>query len=668
MLDDDLFTLAKASKVKPSQEDISTFTYQAMRDLQQGGALSRVYGSYQEREPQIRMAQEVSHALLKRYHVVIEAGTGTGKTISYLLSIVHTGQRVVVSTSTIALQKQILEAAQFLSAQVHPIDVALLMGKDNYLCLDRMYKERDTGMQVHIKEPSFIALTKKVEEDEGFDGDLAKVNLSPEVRAKVNVDSNECARHHCPLFKQCYYYQAKERAATAQVLIVSHSLLLTDAQHDGHILPAHEAVVIDEADKLREVAKSQFATEIKATKISSLLALKKLKSAVTNDTLYSVNKQFEKVWRILELRLRIPGNLYEGIILPTVNLVEPMEEGLLLAKMIREMIVSELQTNKPLDLSDKETVEYDALVKRASNVAKEVHSVFSVRETNYVYYLKCTVDRKLRKHVEVAKVPIDVAPILKEKLFDVNLTICTSATIKVEDASFFLTEVGLAPDTRAVFLPPVFDYANRAMLYLPKDLPKPVYDNPAQQARYYQDIAQRMLHLVIASRGRAFLLFTSKSALKAVHSLIASSIPYPVFMQGEKSSSKLIKEFAASGNGVLFAVKTFWTGVDIPGDALSLVVIDKIPYPVVTDPVYAARLEQITLRGGNASKSYTIPLVTLELKQGVGRLLRTDTDSGVMAILDTRISERIVNALPPAKRTVHLRDIEGFFNQEREVS
>jgi Rad3-related DNA helicase len=364
---------------------------------------------------------------------------------------------------------------------------------------------------------------------------------------------------------------------------------------------------------------------------------------------------------------------------------QSVEGGLKLAGKLTDL-ADALRQMRPIQQTEKEEVLYNKLIARTLNLANNIHLVCAVEEAgSFVHYHERIWTGKDRMpSVQMCAAPLNVAPFLKEKIFDrervVILTSATLATLGTNAArpqekgkpnfAYFRSHIGLDPLERPEvierILPHTFDYATHALLYVPRTIPEPVYGGDAAQL-YIRAIAEQMKRLVLASRGRAFLLFSSRRMLEDVYGCIAPSLPFPVLRQGEMNRPKLIKRFRAEG-AVLLGLKTFWEGVDIPGEDLSLVVIDKLPFGVPDDPIHEARVNLMKQRGENWFGEYVLPQVVLLLKQGVGRLLRTREDRGVMAILDVRLhtkgyGQRVLSALPPATRTERLEDVERFFAQ-----
>jgi Rad3-related DNA helicase/serine/threonine protein kinase len=652
-------------------------------DLRQGGVLSQSLPGYEERPAQIEMATLVSQAINHHTHAIIEAATGTGKSLAYLVPVVRSGQVAIISTANKALQEQLYyKDIPFVQKHIKPFEAALVKGVNNYICLDRVENER-MNWQILTKNRDFQRLYDYINDPEtgiDFDGDFETLGfqLPGDIRGRVATDSDQCAWTKCSYFEDCYVHDMRARAERAQVIVVNHTLLLLDAQIGGFLLPERDMIILDEAHHLEEEATRSFTITIAPARIQTLLAQRMLKDhsqmSLQDDTMRAA----QLLWARLE-QLVIPS--FKG----RTNLEEPIEEGLRLATAVSDLADS-MRKQRPKDLPDKEGQLYDKLLKRAQNLAEELRTVFSVAEKNkFVYYAERTENSVSRGIViQASAAPLDVTSWLRERLFDKYNVISTSATLatvspnpvrpeeKGPNFTYFRSRVGLNTEEHSEvmesILPLTFDYENNALLYLPRNLPVPTFG--AGSEAYMKDIAREMYRLVKLSRGRAFLLFSSKRMLDYAYDLMAPHLSdYPLLKQGDMTRLELTRRFREEKGSVLFGLKSFWEGVDIAGDALSLVVIDKLPFDPPDDPVHEARVTQMKAAGENWFGTYVLPQAVLRLKQGIGRLLRTREDRGVMAILDTRLHTKgygrmVLDALPPARRTSNIKDIRDFFAED----
>ncbi|HEU5439884.1 MAG TPA: ATP-dependent DNA helicase [Ktedonobacterales bacterium] len=644
-------------------ETETTLRTQVERDLRAGGILSEALPGYEERPAQIEMARAVADALEAERHLIVEASTGTGKSLAYLLPLVRSGKVALVSTANKNLQEQLYyKDIPFVQRHVQPFKAALVKGMGNYLCLDRLDEER--AFQQLVKTPAFRIMEELLGDADVWDGDfdLLPQSLPTDVRVRLSTDSDGCAWRGCPHFADCYVRLMRERARDAQIIVVNHTLLLLDAAMGGWLLPERDVVVIDEAHHLEEEATRAFTITITPGRVQSLLAQRRLRNNADQQRLMEAADADARLWSALQRVLRPDAKGRQ-------LLTEPLQEGLRLASAV-DAVAESLVFNRPPNQDDKEQQLYEKLVKRARNLGHDLRAVFSVATPEErVYYAEQQGERGRRgAQWSVSAAPLDVKDLLREQLFDKIPTIATSATLAIGgDFSFFRSRVGLESASEAV-LPLAFDYQAHALLYVPRMRLEPAFG--AAGAPYLDELAQEMRRLVDASAGRAFLLFSSQRALEGIYERVADDLTaegYSLIVQGRKHGrQEMLRQFRELPSAVLFGLKSFWEGVDIAGEALSLVVVDKLPFDPPDDPVNEARVGRMKDEGRNWFGEYTLPLATLRLKQGIGRLLRTHDDRGVMAILDKRLhtkgyGRQVLAALPPARRTSEIADVRAFF-------
>ncbi|MDQ2717419.1 MAG: protein kinase [Chloroflexota bacterium] len=654
-------------------------------DLGQGGILSETLPGYEERPAQIEMAKLVARALTEDTPAIIEAATGTGKSLAYLVPIVRSGKVAIVSTANKALQEQLFyKDIPFVQQHIKPFEASLVKGMANYICLDRLEGER-VGLQFYAKNHEFqrlLELTQDTGSDFTGDFEALPFPLPLDIKSRIFADGDQCAWGKCGYFLDCYVRKMRLQAEQAQIIVVNHTLLLLDAAMEGHLLPERDMIVLDEAHHLEEEATRAFTVTFSPGRISTLLAQRMLKDhsliALQDDAV----RASMTLWQHLEA-VANPGASGR------VNLREPVEEGLRLATIVSNLADS-LRKQRPKDMPEKETSLYDKLLKRTQNLAEDIRTIFSVSQPEkFVYYVERIFtpgQRSNQVHLQVSAAPLDITAWLQERLFDKYNVICTSATLattgpnparpeeKGPNFAYFRRRIGLdplaRPDVLERILPLTFDYESNALLYLPRNLPEPAYGKGEHVDAYTKALAREMYHLVRASRGRAFLLFSSKRMLDSAYDLMAPHLDFLLLRQGDLPRIEITRKFKEE-SAVLFGLKSFWEGVDIPGEALSLVVIDKLPFDPPDDPVHEARVAQMKAAGENWFGTYVLPQAVLRLKQGLGRLLRTRDDRGVMALLDARLhtkgyGKQILNALPPARRTSSIKDVERFFAEELE--
>ncbi len=664
------------SHSSPTNKRVRATDLAGVDDLRQGGLLSQRLPGYQERPAQIEMARLVSEALIREMHAILEAPTGVGKSLSYLVPIVRSGKVAIISTANKALQEQLYyKDIPFIQQNLQPFDAALVKGIGNYVCLDRLETERAEG-SLDTQRWEWRRLIEVINDPaHAFQGDFETLGfqMPGDLRSSICGDSDQCAWNKCPSFRNCYIRQMREQAQRAQVIVVNHTLLLLDAVAEGAILPNRDVIVLDEAHHLENEATSAFARTAAYSHITSLLAHKTLRAHTPVKMQEEVLRCATRAWQQLEERLPITGA-------NKAPLHQQVREALRLNEYLTELAMA-LRQQPPLYQTEKEETLYQKLIQRTQNLGERVHMICAVDQPEeYVYFLERVSPTGSRvPFIEASAAPLDVAPWLKEKLFDKWPMVCASATLATVGSkpltsrdtgsyfSYFKKRVGLEQhEVLERILPSTFDYQHNALLYVPRDLPEPSYGNNQAAQDYMRAVALRMLQLVSASRGRAFLLFASKRMLDQVYREISAYIPYPLLRQGDLPRAELFRKFKETRNAVLFGVKTFWEGIDIPGEALSLVAIDRLPFEPPDDPVHEARVASMKSRGENWFRDYILPQAVLQLKQGLGRLLRTEDDRGVMAILDTRLHTRgygksVLRALPPAPQVTALKDVERFF-------
>ncbi len=644
-------------------EDDRPLVERVEADLRAGGVLSRALPGYEERPAQIMMARAVARALERDAHLVTEASTGTGKSLAYLLPIVRSGKVALLSTANKALQEQLFyKDIPFVQSYIQPFEAALVKGMGNYLCLDRLGEER--AYQTLAPQRGYNLLEEALGDD-AWDGDLDLLPspLPGDVRARVAADSDQCAWRACPWFNECYVRKMRDRAREAKVIVVNHTLLLLDAAMGGFLLPERDVVVVDEAHHLEEEATRAFTATVTPGRVNSLLSLRRLREIAEERVLREATAANAAAWEALR---REVGELERG----RRRLDRPLEEGARLASRVGDLAES-LQRQRPLNMTDKDEQLFEKLVKRTRALAADIRTVFAVdRPEERVYYVETVHSgRRDNTQLSVSAAPMSVTDLLREKLFDRVKTIATSATLAIDgDFSFFRSRIGLEAAAELA-LPYAFDYPAQALLYLPRLRQDPAFGDAS--GPYLNEIAEQTRMLVEASRGRAFLLFSSLRALDGVYRIIGpdlESAGYTTLTQGRDfSRQELLRQFRERDRAVLFGLKSFWEGVDVAGEALSLVVIDKLPFDPPDDPVQEARVSRMKAAGENWFGGYVLPNAILRLKQGVGRLIRSRDDRGVMAILDRRIYTKtygrlVMLALPPARRTERIEDVQRFFD------
>lgn len=670
-----------------------------------GGLLATAMPGYEPRPTQVEMATLIEETLDTGDNAVIEAGTGTGKSLAYMIPAVLSGKQVIISTGTKSLQGQLWEKdIPFLQGLLGGFSAALLKGRGNYLCLHHMDQLTQTeelmsrmgdnedafGFRMMESSAQWPALKEWAKQTTDGDIDAAPFQVTPELRESVTATSETCIGQKCPFFGQCYSEAAKARAKASRVVVVNHALLLRDlvvrkaTEGFASVIPAGQVYILDEAHNLQDVATGAFGiefTEYRTRRISQRLESLTMKhKSVKHGVGTSVETAVK--WRDLmaDAEALVDG-LFHRLALRFLDskgtTQELGDETALATPAITAltMLANKMLVGTPSYLTDDaERATWMKLVGIVRTYAEDLAAtMIPSPERAYVRYL--TFETKTRRLTVNAK-PVDVAPYLRSHLWSMNdkgvSIISTSATIATGPSLKYWREQVGCDDAWELVVDSPFDYANNAMLYLPLDATD--FDGGAYRLdgspAYLDRLADRMAQLVDASNGRAFLLFTSYKTLTEVYNrLIERLAPYTLLKQGDASRPELVRRFKADGNAVLFGVKSFWEGVDMPGDCLSMVVIDKIPFTPPDDPIWKARCDH-----ANAIKNdkwawfndLAIPAATINLKQGFGRLIRTGTDTGVVALLDGRLSlksygKRIVGSLPRATQTMNLDDVRDFF-------
>lgn len=627
------------------------------------GALARVLGEYEHRPPQIEMARTVWEAVDTERDALIEAGTGTGKSIAYLVPVLLSGKTLIISTANKALQGQLYEKDVPLVRQALGLDFecVLVKGRQNYLCL-RKYRvelpqQRMFAQVEGVKVYDLDALDTWVRQTDT--GDLAELPfvLDPDTRAHITCPADECLHRECLHYEDCFVMRVRRRAAEAQVVVTNHHLLITDLQLravGGLALPDTDLIICDEAHHLESVATSIFETTVTDYAVPSLL-------------LRRLVRQYGAAEALDEIAAQNRG-FFEGIRAlmdePLMKLEGDWEQGSQLSGSLRRLAEKMARANPFAEDQDmeEENTRFGLALQAIRSASDSIRAVSrSSKDGDVVRYAEQVRHRRVSLILHAT--PISAAEPLGRYLFGENTVICTSATLATGgNYRLFRARCGIQHDPIELVGAPVFDFARQATIYLPQ---LQTYDWQNRE-QYFEQVADETRRLLEVSRGRAFCLFTSWNGMQYVSDRLRAELPWPIFAQGERPRSELLRLFRNTPHGVLFGTKSFWEGVDVPGQALSLVIIDKLPFPSPRDPLHAARAERIAENGGNAFAEYTLPLMILALKQGFGRLIRTTTDRGVVAILDSRLSSKrygrtVLSSLPPAQVTRRFSDVYQFF-------
>jgi ATP-dependent DNA helicase DinG len=655
---------AAAAAASPAEMEGAGYAGPTMEEIfGPGGFLERcMIGGYEHRPAQLQMAEAVHDAFNKHHHAIVEAGTGTGKTLAYLLPAICSGRRVVISTATKSLQEQLYQKdIPFLQKHFAPnLKVAVMKGRSNFLCLAKMHALADQPMLKGMEEMDAFQQIRdwsKLTET----GDRAELTFLPddsELWSRIDARRDTCTGKKCPEFEGCFLTQMQNRAKEADLIIVNHHLFFADLalkQDDfGSILPEYSAVVFDEAHEMEDVASDYFGQQIS-------------------------NYQFEELARDADQAMRLTKTGSPALLRRTQRIREknraffesfpprggrfpftrPEREAFL--DQNREAYEALLNSLKALETEfaalPQKPEELTRIARRSFEIRQELTFLFESNERNFVYWFE-----RRDKGVFLAATPIDVSQILREKLFEAfDTVILTSATLTVAGRFEFIRQRLGLDHTKECALPPEFDYGSQALLYLPQKIPD------VRDAGFPAKASEEIVQLLELSQGRAFCLFTSYLQMNDLYDRVRNRVGFPLLLQGTAPRSVLLERFKNTPNAVLFATASFWQGVDVPGEQLSCVIVDRLPFAVPSDPIVAARVRALEDEGRNPFSEFQVPEAVLSLKQGFGRLIRTKTDRGVLALLDTRIQRMpygkiFLESLPRYRRTSELGEVSRFLS------
>jgi ATP-dependent DNA helicase DinG len=629
----------------------------------ESGALASAVAGFRSRPVQLEMARAVASAIEERAILIAEAGTGTGKTFAYLAPILRSGGKVVVSTGTKTLQDQLFDRDIPIvrDALKLPVTVALLKGRANYVCHHHLERALSDGRFIHRQDSADLALIASFARTSttGDRADCSDVSETAPIWSHVTSTRENCLGSECPHYDRCFVMLARKRALDADVVVVNHHLFFADLmlreEGVGELLPACNTVVFDEAHQIPETATLFFGETTSTTQLITLardVVLEAAASAKDSRALPDAARVVEKSARDLRLVFseengRIPMRRLEQN--------RRFHDALAAAVASLGVLAAELQPHAERS---------DALGRCLERVHELLERIERWRNEADAARVKWI---ELFTHaLHLQSTPLSVAEVFSKQVQgSARAWVFTSATLSVSgDFDHYRTSLGLV-DARTSSWGSAFDYARQALLYVPAKMPEP------NTAAYTSAVISAALPLVEASGGRAFLLFTSLRAMREGRALLETQLQQlgcavPVLMQGEGSRTELLERFRALGNAVLVGSHSFWEGVDVRGDALSLVVIDKLPFAAPDDPVLAARIEKLNREGRNAFQEYQLPQAVIALKQGAGRLIRDESDRGVLMICDPRLysrsyGRRILESLPPMRRTRLEAEAVAFF-------
>ena len=642
------------------------------------GLIANYHDNYEHRIGQIKMAEAVMRAFEEKKHLIVEAGTGTGKTLAYLVPAVAaaTGrkQRVIISTGTKNLQEQLMEKDIPFLQKVLPkkFSAAYMKGRSNYGCLYRIKKAENQPILDGLDQMDYFDQIRhwSRETETGDRSELVSLPENLPFWSRINAKSETCIGQKCPDFEPCFITKMRQRAEEADIVIVNHHLFFADlsvrGNQYGKVLPDYSAVIFDEAHLIEDIAADYFGFQISNFQIEELV--RDAESLPITDAIV-VRDLTKVVAKIIGLADQFwirftQGRDKEGRfpLLPNSFAQKTPDGGIEAtplgdAYFALDNALERLETG--VDVYSEKMPEAESLLRRVRQTRFDLDFVCTQAEKNYVYWIE-----KRGRGMFLRASPIDVSNLLQEKLFEkVETVVMTSATLSSNGKFDFIKDrLGLDNGKVDTLLAPsAFDYEKQAVIYLPKSMPDP------RSPDFTQLAAGEIVKLVNISGGHAFVLCTSNYSMKALYELVSSRVNFPCFVQGSMSKAGLLEQFKQTPNAVLFATSSFWQGVDVQGEQLSCVIIDKLPFAVPSDPIVAARTAFIDQNGGKSFFEYSVPNAIITLKQGIGRLIRSKTDKGVIAILDSRLRTKgygkdFLRSLPNAKITSELKDVALIFD------
>ena len=659
-----------------------------------GGLIARAHPDYEYRPGQVQMAEAVLRAFEGRRHLIVEAGTGTGKTLAYLVpavaAAVSRGGRVVISTGTKNLQEQLMEKDIPFLQRVLPkkFSAAYMKGRSNYVCLSRVKRAETSPILEGLDDVDYFDAVRRWSRDSST-GDRAELTDLPENLTfwrHIDARSEICTGQKCADYDACYITRMRQRATDADIVIVNHHLFFADLAlrggEYGQVIPDYSAVIFDEAHQVEDVAAEYFGSQVSNFQLEDVLRdlqmLPVTDAAVNRELTRAANRvsRFaEQFWMGFGREARVEEGRFP---LAPGTFARKNRSGQVEATPLGDAYLGldgalqRLETT--LDVLREKPPEVENLLRRIRETRFHLEFIVAGDDRRYVYW----VERRGRGTFLRAS-PIDVSTLLQDKLFDrVETVVLTSATLASAGSFDFIKQrLGLAAPagdggdapgggegkTDELVASSGYNYEEQAVLYLPPRMPDP--RNPD----WIERAAGEVVALLNVSRGRAFVLSTSLSGMRALHERVAREVDFPCFVQGSMAKAGLLDKFRATPNAVLFATSSFWQGVDVRGEQLSCVIIDKLPFAVPTDPVVAARQRFIEEQGGSSFYEYSVPQAIITLKQGLGRLIRSATDRGLLAVLDPRLrtaayGRLFLASLPPCRVTSDLAEAAAVFESD----
>jgi ATP-dependent DNA helicase DinG len=645
------------------------------------GLIAKAHAEYEYRPGQIQMAEAVMRAFECRHHLIVEAGTGTGKTLAYLVPAVAAALggrgRVIVSTGTKNLQEQLMEKdIPFLQCVLpKKFTAAYMKGRNNYVCLHRLNRAQSSPVLDGLDEVDYFEDVTHWSRDSAT-GDRAELANLPERLSfwrHVDARSDTCLGQKCPDFDPCFITRMRNRAQDADIVVVNHHLFFADLalrnSAYGNVLPDYSAVILDEAHLIEDVASEYFGAQVSNYQVDDLmrdvtaLTIENVEAnREVTKTCARVERFAEDFWMGFRAGRGDEGRypIVPGTFATRSNSREIKATPLGDLYMALDGALARLETT--LDALKDKPAEVDNLVRRIRQARFDLQFIITGADRKFVYW----TERRGRGFFVRAS-PIDVSGLLEDKLFgQVETVVLTSATLSSAGNFAFIRERLGLDKAEDLIAESTFDYQKQALLYLPPKMPDPRSSDWAQAS------AAEVIKIVNATDGRAFVLSTSLAGMQSLYDRVMPELDYPCFIQGSAAKSRLLAKFRETPNAVLFATSSFWQGVDVRGEQLSCVIIDKLPFAVPTDPIVAARQRYIDDEGGSSFFEYSIPQAIISLKQGLGRLIRSTNDRGVLAVLDPRLRTKaygrtFLKSLPPCRVTSRIEELARIFETDSNV-
>jgi len=659
--------------------DTTTRTLPTLREFfSPGGILAHSSLPYEYRPGQLEMAKAVERSLEERRHLIVEAGTGTGKTLAYLLPALRTGQRVIISTGTKALQDQLFfRDVPFLESLLGPLRVCYMKGRANYLCRHKLVTLQTQPILSGLEEIDQYRQISAWEQttETGDRSELSGMPESSPLWNKLDARTEACLGSTCPDYRRCFITEMRRKAMESDIIIVNHHLFFADLSvkqeaagaPDAGILPEAAAVIFDEAHELEEVASNYFGLSVSNVRFEELArdtdALLRGKEGA--EKLPGVTQQLRERARMFFAGLPMAGDGRQPFV-GREDFLETSGDLYMSVRATLHRLEAEMEGLKGID-------EAPGLRKRVARLRTELEFLLESNASNMVYWMERRASfggtdkaaargpRAQSRTTFLQATPIDVSELLHEMVFDqIPTVVLTSATLTVQGGFEHMRKrLGLT-EARELVVPSHFQYDKQALLYLPPNMPDP------REPDFPEAAANCIRRVLEITRGRAFCLFTSYSQMRDLYERLLPVLDFPLLLHGTAPRNALLEEFRSTPNAVLFGTSSFWQGVDVQGEALSCVIIDKLPFAVPSDPVVAARMRAIEEAGGKPFFDYQVPAAVLTLKQGFGRLIRSLEDRGVLVLLDPRVrrqryGQTFLASLPPYRMTATITDVEAFF-------